>query len=236
MDAADWRRVSRLARFAVSAARGLAALAGVLAACGPGDAPPGATSSAADAEPAALSGRAAFVGSERCAACHPAETAAWRGSHHDLAMDVADESTVLGDFEDAALVHFPTQTRFFRRDGRFFVETEGADGAAGEFEVKYVFGVDPLQQYLVELPGGRLHPLPVGWDVARKRWFSLQQGERLPPSDPFHWTGRYQSWNAMCAECHSTDLRKNYDAATDSYATDWAEIDVSCEACHGPAA
>jgi predicted CXXCH cytochrome family protein len=225
-----------VARLVVPGARRLAALACLLAACGPGDAPTGAAKPAAEALPATLGGRAAFVGGERCAACHPTEAAAWRGSHHDLAMGVADESSVLGDFDDAALVDFPTQTRFFRRDGGFFVEAEGADGAPGEFEVKYVFGVDPLQQYLVELPGGRLHPLPVGWDVARQRWFSLLQGERLPPSDPFHWTGRYQSWNAMCAECHSTDLRKNYDAATDSYATDWSEIDVSCEACHGPGA
>jgi predicted CXXCH cytochrome family protein len=208
----------------------------MLAACGPGDASPGATKAAAPAEPAAPSGRAAFVGGERCASCHPTETAAWRGSHHDLAMQVADASTVLGDFDDAELLRFPTRTRFFRRDGRFLVETEGPDGAPGEFEVKYVFGVEPLQQYLVELPRGRLQPLPVGWDVARGRWFSLVQGEQVPPDDPFHWTGRYQSWNAMCAECHSTDLRKNYDAATDSYATDWSDIDVSCEACHGPGA
>jgi len=228
------------------AARRLAALACALAACGPGDAPPSATKpvpglhtadrGAPDAEPAALRGREAFVGGARCAVCHPAEAAAWRGSHHDLAMQVADEATVLGDFDDTTLASSPTRTRFFRRDGRFFALTEGADGAPGEFEVKYVFGVDPLQQYLVELPGGRLHPLPVGWDVARKRWFSLEQGERLPPGDPFHWTGRYQSWNAICADCHSTDLRKNYNALRDAYATDWAEIDVSCEACHGPGA
>ena len=111
-----------------------------------------------------------------------------------------------------------------QRGGRFFVETPGADGAPAEFEVKYTFGVDPLQQYLVELPGGRLQPLPVAWDVAARRWFPLEAGERAAPGDPFHWTGRYQSWNAVCAECHSTDLRKNYDAQADRYATDWAEI------------
>jgi len=229
-----------LAHSTVHAARRLLlALACVLAACGPGDAPPGArpdAGAARDTEASAPSGRAAFVGGERCAACHPTEAAAWRGSHHDLAMQVADESTVLGDFDDAELPDSPTRMRFFRRGGRFLVEAENPDGAPAEYEVKYVFGVDPLQQVLVEFPGGRLQPLPVGWDVAQERWFSLEQGERLPPGDPFHWTGRYQSWNAMCAECHSTDLRKNYDAATDSYSTDWSEIDVSCEACHGPGA
>jgi len=39
----------------------------------------------------------------------------------------------------------------------------------------------------------------------------------------------------MCAQCHSTELKKNYNYETDSYGTTWFEIDVSCEACHGPA-
>ena len=38
----------------------------------------------------------------------------------------------------------------------------------------------------------------------------------------------------MCADCHSTGLRKNYDAAADQFATTWSEISVGCEACHGP--
>jgi hypothetical protein len=38
----------------------------------------------------------------------------------------------------------------------------------------------------------------------------------------------------MCANCHSTNLRKNYTIDTDSYATDWDIINVSCESCHGP--
>jgi predicted CXXCH cytochrome family protein len=216
-----------------------AALALVLGACGPdgehkpADGPaPGAGAPEAAAHGGDAEARAAFVGAARCAGCHPAETEAWKGSHHDLAMQVAEEGSVLGDFRDAELAS-PTQTRFFRRDGGFWVTTEGPDGKPADFEVKYTFGVDPLQQYLVALPGGRLQVLPVAWDVAARRWFPLP-AERVPPDDPFHWTGRYQNWNAMCAECHSTDLRKAYDEASDSYATSWAEIDVACEACHGP--
>ena len=38
----------------------------------------------------------------------------------------------------------------------------------------------------------------------------------------------------MCAECHSTNLQKNYTVQTDSFATTWTEINVGCEACHGP--
>src|SRR3974377_1404014 len=38
----------------------------------------------------------------------------------------------------------------------------------------------------------------------------------------------------MGAECHSTRLRKNYDAAKDRYDTRWFQIDVGCQGCHGP--
>ncbi len=100
--------------------------------------------------------------------------------------------------------------------------------------MRYTFGVRPLQQYLVAFPGGRLQALPVAWDTVRRRWFDLHPEERIAPGDPLHWTGRYQNWNAQCAACHSTNLVKGYDAATDRYATTWSDLDVGCEACHGP--
>jgi predicted CXXCH cytochrome family protein len=103
-----------------------------------------------------------------------------------------------------------------------------------DFEVKYTFGVYPLQQYLIEFPGGRVQCLTIAWDTEERRWFHLYPDERIPPGDSLHWTGRSQRWNSMCAECHSTDLRQGYDLATDSYEVTWSEIDVGCEACHGP--
>jgi tetratricopeptide (TPR) repeat protein len=103
-----------------------------------------------------------------------------------------------------------------------------------EFEIEYTFGWEPLQQYLIRFPGGRLQALSIAWDVERRRWFHLYPDQAIPPDDWLHWTRNGQNWNGMCAECHSTDLRKSYDPATDSYETTWAEIDVSCEACHGP--
>jgi tetratricopeptide (TPR) repeat protein len=178
----------------------------------------------------------AFVGAAACAACHPKESQAWRGSDHDLAMQVADARTVLGDFGNAA---FEGST-FTTRDGRFFVNTQGPDGRRADFEVKYTFGVRPLQQYLIELPGGRMQAFGLAWDTRPKerggqRWFSLYPGRNLKPGDPLHWTGIDQNWNFQCAECHSTNLRKNFDAASDAFRTTWSELDVACEACHGPA-
>jgi hypothetical protein len=180
-----------------------------------------------------------FVGSAACGGCHESEMAAWRGSHHDLAMQEARAETVLGDFDDARFTHGDVTSRFFRRDDRFFVTTDGPDGELGDFEIRYAFGVDPLQQYLIALPDGRMQALGIAWDArpedqGGQRWFHLYPEEEIAAGDPLHWTGIDQTWNFMCAECHSTELHKNYDAATNTYTTTWAEIDVACETCHGP--
>ncbi len=182
---------------------------------------------------------AAFVGRGACVECHQAEHDLWTGSHHDLAMDLATPETVLGDFADATLEHFGVVSRMYTRDGAYLVETDGPDGALREYAIKYVFGVYPLQQYLVEFPGGRVQTLPLCWDSrpaeqGGERWFHIYPDEPIPAGDELHWTGGNQNWNHMCAECHSTDLHKNYDLQTDTFATTWSEIDVSCEACHGP--
>ena len=181
---------------------------------------------------------ATFVGSDTCAGCHQAEAKLWGGSHHKQAMDHATDKSVLGDFNDASFDHYGVRSRFFRKDGKFLVETDGPDGKLATFEVKYTFGVYPLQQYLIEFPDGRVQALSIAWDSRPKeqggqRWFHLYPNEEIKHDDVLHWTKLNQNWNFMCAECHSTGVRKNYDAANDRYATTFAEISVGCEACHG---
>jgi Flp pilus assembly protein TadD len=181
-----------------------------------------------------------YVGSDACARCHGPEFEAWQTSHHALAMQHASAATVLGDFSGVSLDYFGTVSTFFERDGTYYVRTDNADGDLQDFPVSYTFGVTPLQQYLVEFPGGRLQTLPLAWDSrpaadGGQRWFHIYPDEPVLHTDPLHWTGREQNWNYMCAECHSTELRKNYSADTDSYDTTWSEINVGCEACHGPA-
>jgi tetratricopeptide (TPR) repeat protein len=149
-------------------------------------------------------------------------------------MAVAADSTVLGDFSDAEFTHHDQTSRFYRRDGRYFVWTEGPGGEPGEFEITHTFGYKPLQQYLVPFAGGRLQALNLAWDADQNRWFTLNPDREIPPDDWLHWTRNAQNWNGMCAECHSTNLRKGYDPETDSYQTTWSDIDVGCEACHGP--
>jgi predicted CXXCH cytochrome family protein len=179
-----------------------------------------------------------FVGSETCAGCHQAEAELWRKSPHKHAMDHATKASVLGDFNDASFDYYGVHSRFFTKDDKFFVETDGPDGKLATFEVKYTFGVNPLQQYLVEFPDGRIQALSLAWDSRPKetggqRWFHLYPNEEVRHDDALHWTKLNQNWNFMCAECHSTGVRKNYDAAGDRFATTWAEISVGCETCHG---
>jgi tetratricopeptide (TPR) repeat protein len=187
-------------------------------------------------EPLPAAEAAHFVGSEKCKTCHETAYNKWRGSHHELAMAEANETTVLGDFNDASYTDPYNQvtSRFYRKEGKFFVQTEGPDGRPGEFEITYTFGVTPLQQYLVPFPDGRLQCLNIAWDVIKKQWYRLPPYGVEGPDDWLHWTKGGQTWNTMCAECHSTRVTKGYDPDLDAYQTTWFEISVGCEACHGP--
>lgn len=180
-----------------------------------------------------------FVGSQACATCHVQQFQDWQGSQHAQAMQHATADTVLGDFADTAFTYAGVESRFYRRAGGFFVHTDGPDGQLAEFEIKYTFGLEPLQQYLVEFPDGRLQALSIAWDsrpaqAGGQRWFHLYPDEKVGYRDELHWTRPAQNWNFMCADCHSTNLRKGYDTEADRFSSSWSEISVGCEACHGP--
>lgn len=182
-----------------------------------------------------------YVGRETCAGCHEQQTADFSGSHHDQAMQEANADTVLGNFNNASFSFGGVTSTFFQRDGQFLVNTAGPDGDMQDFVAEYTFGVYPLQQYLLAMPGGRYQAFSVAWDArpaveGGQRWFQLNpDANGDDPVKALHWSGRQFNWNLMCAECHSTNLQRNFNAATNTYHTDWAEIDVSCESCHGPA-
>jgi predicted CXXCH cytochrome family protein len=182
---------------------------------------------------------ATYVGSQACGSCHPNEMERWQSSDHGRAMQPANHTTVLGDFHHATFEKDGVTSTFFRRDGDYFVRTDGPDGQLQEYKIAYTFGVDPLQQYLIAFPNGRYQALSIAWDTrpavaGGQRWFHLYPHEKIDHRDILHWTGPLQNWNFMCADCHSTNLQKNYRAAGDRFKTTWSDINVSCEACHGP--
>ncbi|XXX78925.1 multiheme c-type cytochrome [Sorangium sp. So ce134] len=206
-----------------------------------GDAAKASPAAAAPVGPAERSperAAAGFVGSDRCAPCHAEEHAAWKGSQHARAMQHASAAAVLGNFEGARLVYAGQVHRFDHQDGKYWVTTDGPDGQLHRYEVLYTFGVEPLQQYLVAGPGGRLQALPFAWDSRPRarggqRWYHLHERDSVRAGDVLHWTAASQNWNHMCAECHSTHVTKGYDAAADRFTTTWSEISVGCEGCHG---
>lgn len=216
----------RLLRFALALLTSFAA----------GAADAGGSAPAADVNAARAAG---YVGSAACVECHREQSTRWNTSDHAKSMLPASPASVLGDFADATLTQHGSTTRFFRRGEAYFVTTDGPDGRPADFEVLYTFGHRPLQQYLVALPGGRLQALGVAWDsqprdAGGQRWFHLYPDAPPRAGDPVHWSGRDQNWNFMCASCHSTRLRKNHELADDSFRSTWSEINVACEACHGP--
>jgi predicted CXXCH cytochrome family protein len=177
---------------------------------------------------------ATFTGSSSCASCHAPQSAAWQPSQHALAMQPATPTTVLARFDG--------QSGFQRRGADFVASVPSPDGSLRDHIVRYTFGLYPLQQYLVEFPGGRLQVLPLAWDTrpaseGGQRWFDINgpsNPESRVPSPDQHWTAPRQAWNYMCADCHSTGVRKGYVASADSFHTTQSEIGVGCEACHGP--
>ncbi len=177
---------------------------------------------------------ALYVGGEQCQSCHAGEFNDWKKSDHNLAMQHANDSTVLGNFNNATYISDGVTNKFFKKEGKYFINTQGDDGKNHDYEVLFTFGYYPLQQYLISFPGGRMQSTRVSWNTREKKWFHQYAGQKVYHKDWLHWTGNSQNWNTMCASCHSTDLQKNYDAVTDTYKTTWKDINVNCESCHGP--
>ncbi len=183
---------------------------------------------------AAATTSATFVDNQTCANCHANQFEQWMGSHHEQAMQPANANTVLANFDDVSFSDAGVTSRFFEQDGSYFVNTLNENGEYADYRVAYTFGVDPLQQYLLEFPNGQLQAFTVAWDVAEESWYSLYPGEQIAPNDPLHWTGNGFTANSSCIDCHTTNMQLNYDVESDTYNTTWNEVNVSCQACHGP--
>lgn len=175
-----------------------------------------------------------FLGSQKCKECHENEYKDWEGSHHDQAMQIADSTTVLANFNNQKYISQGVTSLFFKKGNDYYVNTEGPDGKSHDYKILYTFGVTPLQQYIVQFPDGHYQCLRTAWDVIKNKWFDLYPDFKIVHSEWLHWSRGGLNWNNMCADCHSTNVRKNYDEQTHSYNTQFAIINVSCEACHGP--
>ncbi|MGJ8743588.1 tetratricopeptide repeat protein [Polaribacter sp.] len=175
-----------------------------------------------------------FLGDKKCQECHQDQFKKWKGSHHDKAMQLADSASILGNFNNQKFVSQGVVSRFYKKDTDFYVNTEGPDGKNHDYKIVYTFGITPLQQYIVQFPNGHFQCLRTAWDSVKNKWFDLYPDFKVVHSEWLHWSRGGLNWNNMCADCHSTNVRKNYDEKTHSYDTKFAIINVNCEACHGP--
>ncbi|PMG28398.1 deca-heme c-type cytochrome [Shewanella sp. 10N.286.52.C2] len=186
----------------------------------------------------AIAYTAEFSGSQTCVECHQQQYSDWQGSHHDMSMGQATADIVLANFTDQQFDYQGEVSRFFMKGSEYWVNIKGPDGKFNDYKISYTFGYEPLQQYMVEFENGAIQLIPFAWDSRSKdeggqRWFYLYP--EMDPYDEFFWTNKGQNWNYMCADCHSTNVKKNYNVTDNSFDSSWSEINVACEACHGPA-
>lgn len=192
--------------------------------------------------PAPARGREGFVGSAACQPCHLAQSDAFSTSHHAKALVVPGADLAKSRFDGSQFTSkLGGTTKFSLRDGAPIVSTPVPGGKTATFPISYVSGVWPLEQYVVATERGKLQSLGVVWDSRTReeggsKWFHVYGHDGLASSDTLHFTSSAQSWNHICADCHSTWVERNYDVKADSFDTKWAELSVGCEACHGPGA
>src|SRR5262245_38827617 len=180
---------------------------------------------------------ATYGGSPSCKSCHEEEYRRWETSHHALAERTVNQSVDSVAFAPQRNIHHGSEASEARLEaGKAQIVTTGLEGQRTAFVAERVIGVDPLRQFLIPAPGGRLQSTELAFDPKTNDWFDVYGQEDRKPGEWGHWTGRGMTWNVMCAACHNTRLRKNYQESNDSYATTMAEMGVGCEACHGPMA
>lgn len=196
--------------------------------------PPTVAASSPVIEPQAAA-FARYAGSAACRDCHAGQHSAWHASNHGMAERELDDSLDRHAFDPPrSFVHGSQSTDVSWNAGKAAVETPGLEGKRESMPVMRVIGHDPLRQFLVTFPGGRLQTLEASWDPRTNEWFNVYGSEDRRPGEWGHWSGRGMNWNAMCGTCHNTRYRKNYDPGMDTYQTSMAERTVGCEACHGP--
>ncbi|MBU2918816.1 hypothetical protein KO505_12745 [Psychrosphaera sp. F3M07] len=172
-----------------------------------------------------------------CVTCHQSAVNDWQQSDHAKAMDLANEKTILGNFNNVTTKHFSQQARFYIQDELFKIDLTEGDKLT-TYTVNYTFGHYPLQQYLVPAQGGRFQVFPFAWDSRQEsqggqRWYPNYANEDIKSNDRLHWQQPLQNWNGMCADCHSDGLKRNYSIAENSFETKWDNINVGCQSCHG---
>ena len=187
--------------------------------------------------PRELVRRSAFppAGALECKPCHLPEFNEWAASQH------AHANRLVNPLQDGPAFN-PTRTyhegllttEVSEKWNRLVVRQTGAEGNPSFHRAVAVIGVGPLIQYLTPFPGGRFQVINPAYDPKKGDRFDIYKAEPRGPREWGFWKNGGMNWNSRCAYCHTTGFEKNYTAATDSYASTWKAMGISCEQCHGP--
>ena len=184
---------------------------------------------------------ATYVGAAACAQCHArGDARCGAESQHAAAMQPAADATVARRLRRARVSRTPASRRpSSGATASSWRAPTAPTASSADYEVTYTFGLSPLQQYLVALSGRSLQALG-------HRLGQPADGGRRPALVPPLSRTRRSRPAIRCTGPADPDLelhvrRLPFDQpaqglrrAPRTYRTTWSEIDVSCEACHGP--
>jgi tetratricopeptide (TPR) repeat protein len=182
-----------------------------------------------------------YAGSQSCIECHGKFYQLWAPSRHGLAMQPYTAAFARASLtsQTKALVIGKYRYRADIGPRAGWVMETGPKGKKKKYPILHVLGGKNVYYFLTPLARGRLQTLPVAYDVRTKQWFdTAASGVRHfgsgPAEEPINWKEWPYTFNTACFNCHVSQLSTNYDLATDTYRTTWAEPGINCETCHGP--
>jgi len=155
-----------------------------------------------------------FVGSESCKKCHAEEFKSWKGTFHSKIVQ-PKKTGILKD----VVAKWATDGK---NPGPTVTNVTGKPAKLED--VQYVVGSRWKQRFLVKN------------ELTGNLQFMNKQFNRL--SGEWENYGNKNDWNTNCGTCHTTGYRiLEVDKATGkTLKSEFSEISVGCEACHGPGA
>ncbi len=181
-----------------------------------------------------------YAGSSSCRECHERFYELWSTSHHGTAMQPFSPA-LGGILREAPPEEIKIGQNRYRPQIGDSTASVVASGSGGEQEypIAHALGGKNVFYLLTPMERGRLQVLPLAFDVRRKVWFhataSMIRHFIEMEDRPVDWTDPALTFNTSCHSCHVSQLSTNYDLASDTYKTTWAEPGINCETCHGPA-
>lgn len=173
-----------------------------------------------------------YVKSDTCIRCHPTRYQSWQQTYHRTMTQTSSSKSVLGDFSDVTYNYNGINSRFYQKDGKYFIYTINDNGSYQSFEIVRTVGSRRIQQYVTKI-GDRHIRLPLAWNIEEKRWFHLNGGFLDPDGTDFN--KHLSLWDANCIFCHNVNPNPGYDLQQQTFNSKVAEQGIACESCHGPA-